>query len=237
MFTATQFRATALSLVGLPYILGAEATWPTKPKALDCSELVEWLFAGNTTPIGDLAASQWDKCITVKPGTERVGDLVALANNPARWNRIGHIAVLTARLANGDWEIVEARGRAYGVVRTTLSYWRTRGAYAGVRRYPRFALLAEPLTKTTTQLDVDGKFGPQTIRRLQSVTGAKVDGEFGPDSKRKLQTWLGVKVDGIIGPRTIRALQARVGARQDGVWGPATTRALQTYLNRLPAAL
>ena len=191
MFTATSFRNLLLGVVGLPYILGAEVTWPARPKALDCSELVEWAYAGNGTPIGDLAAAQWDRCVTVTPGTERVGDLVALANNPARWNRIGHIAVLTGKLANGDWEIVEARGRTYGVVRTTLAYWRTRTHYAGVRRYPQFALAAEPLNATTrTPLAVDGQFGPKTIRRLQARIGATPDGIWGTHTTEALQRYL-----------------------------------------------
>ena len=142
-YTAAQFRARAVGLVGLPYVLGAEwpasITPPKRPKALDCSELVEGLFRENNTPIGDLAAAQYDKTVKAT-GSPRVGDLVFLRNNPARHNGIGHVAVLTSKLSNGDWEIVEARGRAAGVVRTTLSYWKTRRYYTGLRRFPRFAI-------------------------------------------------------------------------------------------------
>lgn len=150
MFTAKEFRARAIKLVGLRYILGAE--WndtPQKmtiPKAVDCSELVEGLFRENETPIGDLAAAQYNKTVAVKSGTERVGDLVFLKNNSHRANGIGHVAVLTAKLSNGDWEIVEARGHAAGVVRTTLSYWKKRKYFTGVRRFPKFALKAETLS-------------------------------------------------------------------------------------------
>jgi peptidoglycan hydrolase-like protein with peptidoglycan-binding domain len=69
-----------------------------------------------------------------------VGDLVFLRNNPARSNGIGHVAILTKKLSNGDWRIIEARGRADGVVRTTLSYWKQRSYYAGLRRLTSFAL-------------------------------------------------------------------------------------------------
>lgn len=140
MYSPPWFRAEALAQVGKPYILGAEAALTNdNPRAFDCSELVEWLFGRNRTPIGDLAAAQYDKTVAVS-GSPRVGDLVFLRNNPARWNRIGHVAVITAPLANGDWEIVEARGRAAGVVKTTLSYWRTRAYFTGVRRFPGFKL-------------------------------------------------------------------------------------------------
>lgn len=144
MFSAKEFAARANQLVGLPYVLGAE--WPASvvapaiPKAVDCSEVVEGLFRENGTPIGDLAASQYDKTVAVKAGDERVGDLVFLRNNRARWNGIGHVAVITAKLSNGDWRIIEARGRAYGVVRTTLSYWKARSYFTGVRRFPAFKL-------------------------------------------------------------------------------------------------
>ena len=140
MYSPSTFRSDALAQVGKPYILGAEAALTNdNPRAFDCSELVEWLFGRNGTPIGDLAAWQFDKCAPVA-GSPRVGDLVFLRNNPARANGIGHVAVLIAPLANGDWEIVEARGRAAGVVKTTLSYWRTRRYFVGPRRFPGFKL-------------------------------------------------------------------------------------------------
>jgi peptidoglycan hydrolase-like protein with peptidoglycan-binding domain len=69
-----------------------------------------------------------------------VGDLVFLRNNPARSNGIGHVAILTKKLSHGDWRIIEARGRADGVVRSTLSYWKKRSYYAGLRRLSSFAL-------------------------------------------------------------------------------------------------
>lgn len=138
--TATQFAALADAQVGKPYVLGAEAAITTvDPSRFDCSELVQWLFGRSGNPITDLAAAQYDVTKKVS-GSPKVGDLVFLRNNPARANGIGHVAVVTKKLSNGDWRIIEARGRASGVVRTTLSYWRTRSYYAGLRRYPSFIL-------------------------------------------------------------------------------------------------
>lgn len=151
MYQASTFRREALAQVGKPYVLGAEAALSNdNPPRFDCSELVEWLFGRNGTPIGDLAAAQYGKTQAVT-GSPRVGDLVFLRNNPARWNGIGHVAVLTAPLPSGDWEIVEARGRAAGVVKTTLSYWRTRRYYTGVRRFPAFRLAAATDTLSTAK--------------------------------------------------------------------------------------
>lgn len=159
MYSPSTFRREALAQVGKPYILGAEAALTNDdPRAFDCSELVEWLFGRNGTPIGDLAAWQYNKTQPVA-GSPRVGDLVFLRNNPARANGIGHVAVITAPLANGDWEIVEARGRAAGVVKTTLSYWRTRRYYAGIRRHAAFSLAADTLAVSVPSSAVAFRLG------------------------------------------------------------------------------
>ncbi len=138
--TASQFAKLADAQVGKPYVLGAETlVSQSSPSKFDCSELVQWLFGRSGNQITDLAASQYN--VTKKvTGSPRVGDLVFLRNNPARSNGIGHVAILTKKLSHGDWRIIEARGRASGVVRSTLSYWKKRSYYAGLRRLPSFAL-------------------------------------------------------------------------------------------------
>jgi murein DD-endopeptidase MepM/ murein hydrolase activator NlpD len=80
-------------------------------------------------------------------------------------------------------------------------------------------------------LAVDGDFGRNTIRALQSALGVTVDGDFGRASVRALQVLVGATVDGDWGPGTTRALQAFLGVAQDGDFGPQTIRALQTRLN------
>ena len=138
--TPAQFASLADDQVGKPYVLGAEAAIsnPNPPK-FDCSELVEWLYGRSGNRITDLAAAQYNATKKVT-GSPKAGDLVFLRNNPARSNGIGHVAVLTKKLSNGDWRIIEARGRAYGVVRSTLSYWKKRSYYAGLRRQTKFVL-------------------------------------------------------------------------------------------------
>lgn len=134
--TAAAYAALADAQVGKPYVLGANG-----PTRFDCSGLVIWL--NNQTgafPMGDDTAAGLYNRTKAVTGSPAVGDLVFLRNNPARSNGIGHVAVLTQKLSNGDWRIIEARGRAYGVVRTTLSYWKTRKYFTGVRRLPAFKL-------------------------------------------------------------------------------------------------
>ncbi|HEY3545113.1 MAG TPA: peptidoglycan-binding protein [Propionicimonas sp.] len=137
--TASQFAKLAEAQVGKPYVLGAETlVSQADPPKFDCSELVQWLFGRSGNPITDLAAAQYNVTRKVASGASpKTGDLVFLRNNPARSNGIGHVAIVTKKLSSGDWEVIEARGRAYGVVRTTLSYWKQRSYYAGMRRYAK----------------------------------------------------------------------------------------------------
>lgn len=136
--TAAEFVKLAEAQVGKAYVLGASAALTNdNPKSFDCSELVKWLFGRSGNPITDLAAAQYDATSAVSLSSPKTGDLVFLRNNPARSNGIGHVAVVTKKLSNGDWEIIEARGHAYGVVKTTLSYWKTRSYFAGMRRYAK----------------------------------------------------------------------------------------------------
>jgi flagellum-specific peptidoglycan hydrolase FlgJ len=135
--TTAEYAKLAGKQVGKPYILGTPVPHnAANPKTFDCSGLVIWL--NNQTRAftmgDDTAAGLYNRTKAVS-GTPAVGDLVFLKNNPARSNGIGHVAVITAKLANGDWRIVEARGRSAGVVNTTLSYWKTRKYYTGVRRF------------------------------------------------------------------------------------------------------
>jgi len=230
MFTAIQFRTRALQFVGrVPYVLGAQWTSATKapglPRAVDCSELVEGLFRENGTPfpVGDpTAAGLYDHMKPVT-GAYRPGDCVFLKNNPARANGIGHVGILVWGSKGldadgyiaGEPEIVEARGRAYGCQKHTLAFWRARGTYAGVRRWPGFKLADQKprtiLRKGDTGNDVkamqirlikagfscgpdgpDGDFGTNTEKAVKACqtkagfTGQDIDGEFGPKTNTAL---------------------------------------------------
>lgn len=139
--TPSGFASLADAQVGKAYVLGAEVAATTaNPTKFDCSELVQWLYSRSGNEITDLAAAQYNATKKVT-GSPQAGDLVFLRNNPARANGIGHVAILTQKLSSGDWRIIEARGHAYGVVRTTLSYWKQRSYYAGLRRSSNFVLV------------------------------------------------------------------------------------------------
>lgn len=217
--TAAAFAKLLDAQVGKPYVLGAEASISDpNPKAFDCSELVQWAFGRSGNKITDLAAAQYDATRPVT-GTPKVGDLVFLRNNPARSNGIGHVAILTKKLAGGDWRIVEARGHAYGVVRTTLSYWKGRAHYAGIRRLPSFSLLPDPAGTPkpvsyppTLREGSSGKW-VKALQKTLNAKGAKpklkVDADFKNktgDAVEAYQRKHKLTVDRVVGRQAWRSL-------------------------------
>ena len=174
LFTAAQYAALLDAQVGKPYVLGKPVPHNApNPASFDCSGLPIWANgkSGALVMGDDTAAGLYNRSKAVT-GSPAVGDLVFLRNNPARSNGIGHVAVLTAKLSNGDWRIVEARGRASGVVRTTLSYWKTRKYYTGVRRLPGFRLAAAPTTPVPAPKQTS--FWATTYNALDPRFGGKV---------------------------------------------------------------
>jgi peptidoglycan hydrolase-like protein with peptidoglycan-binding domain len=98
-----EFLRQALSQNGTPYVFGAEAN-PNNPnpRALDCSELVEWAAAraGVRFPDGSAAQIAAARPMSVEQALRTPGALLY---------RPGHIAI-----SLGDGRTIEARGRAHG---------------------------------------------------------------------------------------------------------------------------
>ena len=258
-----EFIKLARDQVGKPYVLGAEASMTDPdPKAFDCSELVQWLYyqAGVKNPtFTDGAWLQYKATTAVT--SPRTGDLVFLRNNPARDNGIGHVGIITAKKSNGDWEVVEAKGRAYGVVRSTLSYWKTRAYYAGIRRTSRLKL-TDPIIipptpevpsvppETTSPLLKSGASG-ESVKELQALldrNGLDVinDSQFGPQTElavKSFQSQRELPITGAVDQATWDALRGAVAVRlkmpqvRRGSTGDAV-KTLQGALNSiLPSAL
>lgn len=171
LMTKVQYAQLADAQVGKPYILGANG-----PRQFDCSSLVIWVNnqSGAFRMADDTAAGMYNRSRPVS-GSPAVGDMVFLRNNPARSNGIGHMAVLTKKLPSGEWRIIEARGRAYGVVRSTLSYWKTRRHYAGLRRLPRITFASTGTTESSAaRLYQTGcvTIGSTNYATFSSITGS-----------------------------------------------------------------
>lgn len=135
-----QYRELVMAQLGDAYRLGAEALISDPdPEVFDCSELVEWSYGRAGVHIRDGAWAQYEDTAPVT-GAVQIGDLVFLRNNPDRPHDIGHVGIIVSvNAATGEAFIVEAKGREYGVVLSTLSGWRRRTSFAGVRRHAGFA--------------------------------------------------------------------------------------------------
>lgn len=115
-------------LVGKPYNFGEEVslneTDPSRLKALDCSELVEWLFKQVNVPCPDGSYNQFK---VSKQVTElKLGDL------GFKWipetKSIHHVGIWL-----GD-TVLEAKGKQWGVVLTTREAYEASPHFAMWRR-------------------------------------------------------------------------------------------------------
>ena len=189
----------------------------------------------------------------------RPGDIVIF-----NWDGGGtdHVGFVEKNLGNGVLQTIEGNtsSGAAGSQSAGNGVWRR-------RRSSSIAAIIRPaytgsvtITPTTHKIDVglvvDGIFGVDTIKRLQSVLGTPVDGLIssqysgnrkyvpaagsgwlwsvnpaGSQAIAALQRKLGVEDDGIIGPTTIKALQRYLGVEADGYCGSITVCALQARLN------
>lgn len=110
-----RFVSLGLRLIGKPYIFGVEVDLfdpdPTHIKALDCSELTEWLFAQIKLFIPDGSYNQIKHTTPVEKGNVRIGDLGFKAN-PEN-GVVHHVGVYI-----GDGKVLEAKGTAWGTILT-----------------------------------------------------------------------------------------------------------------------
>lgn len=124
-----KFIRLGKQLVGKFYNFGIEVnlkeTDPAKITALDCSELVEWLYAqvGMTIPDGSYNQFKVSKPVE---GELLIGDL------GFKWNpdthSVHHVGVWI------DGSVLEAKGKSYGVVLTSREAYEGSSHFAGWRR-------------------------------------------------------------------------------------------------------
>jgi cell wall-associated NlpC family hydrolase len=205
-------RANALHEVGEDYVWGAEGEGGVDGNDdYDCSGFIWRMYdlvgvkLQRTTADGYYHMSHR----IARPG--KVGDMFVMLDSHGQARHIG--------LYVGRGQTVEARGKAYGVVRSSVDRVNDRGARWIARFYP----LGE-LSSTTTYPTAILRRGDtgKLVATLQWWLNAYakkmhwtnlrplfLDGEFGPLTEsmvRKAQKSLGVTVDGVVGPITWKAL-------------------------------
>lgn len=195
------FQKLGLNLLGIPYVLGAEDDLgPELPAALDCSELVQRLISAAGAPqIGDLAAAQWDKTtpVATTAALPMVGGVVAVKNNRARANRIGHIGLTIGRAKTYRY-VLEARGREFGTVLTRLQDFhnpRLRYGTGPMGIYKPLKLTGDPLRLVVWRgiRPTPGVGAAQRQLRELGFKGSKgtlrVDDDFGAQTQQAVRAF------------------------------------------------
>lgn len=120
-----------------------------------------------------------------------------------------------------------AKGIAKGICRTA--------GIAFAEKPESAAVPVEPTETDTAALNVDGKIGPATVKRLQQVLGTAADGVISGQMSKYKVYWTAITSgacpwSGSKSPM-VRALQSMIGVPADGLLGRETARALQAYLS------
>lgn len=114
-------------LIGKPYNLGAEVNLkdpdPDHIKAIDCSELVEWLYAQIGISVPDGSYNQAKVCREIKEEQLLIGDL------GFKWfpdtHAIHHVGVFL-----GGNDVLEAKGKQWGTKITPISTYMASSHFA-----------------------------------------------------------------------------------------------------------
>ncbi len=109
---ATEAVATALSVLGSPYVWGAEG-----PTTFDCSGLVQWSYMQAGLVLPRLASDQYFASTPVPVGSMQPGDLLVYAYDTSDPDTIHHIAMYI-----GNGQMVHAP-RTGDVVRVVPVYY------------------------------------------------------------------------------------------------------------------
>jgi cell wall-associated NlpC family hydrolase len=110
----SRFRDLGLKLVGKPYVFGAETNLkdadPDHITGIDCSETSEWMFAQVFIVAPDGAYNQFKVCRPIQ-GDPLIGDLGFKWDPETRV--VHHVGIYL-----GNNEVLEAKGKSWGVVLT-----------------------------------------------------------------------------------------------------------------------
>ena len=129
----------ARKLLGIPYEFGAEwSPFSSRPKALDCSELVEGVYILNGLKMPDGSQNQFD--FTLPTGSPSPGDL-AFFGRGGNVKQIYHVGLVFDK-----FNIIEARGfqentsfETGKVILRSRAAWENYKNWVGYRSHPKLA--------------------------------------------------------------------------------------------------
>ena len=189
-------------------------------RAFDCSGLGVWALQQLGIIKTDMNANGMKgKCTLISKSALKRGDWVFKVNSIGRAYHIGYVV-------DDALNVVEAQGRAYGVVKRPLSK-------GGWNKYGRPCYFADEIDTIEEQVEhasfnrllKKGMKGDD-VRELQKLLNTagddiKVDGDFGSKTLaavKAFQKRVGLKVDGVVGEKTIAALIKIQNTAKSNVW-------------------
>lgn len=119
----SRMKARLIAQVGKPYVFGSEVALTCQdPDQFDCSELGQWFHAIEGVTVPDGAKYQFAACIPIPLDALDVCDPIFKSSPEKGIYHVGYYI--------GNGKLVEAKGKNYGVVVSSLSSW-TEHAEAG----------------------------------------------------------------------------------------------------------
>lgn len=208
-----------------PQTIQYGSKWIGRPVS-DCSGLFSWAFKKLGGYMAHGSNAMWTKYMTSKgnlrngkrtDGQEMLPGTAVFKNRGSDYYHVG--------LYIGSGEVIEAKGTASGVVKSTLGGWNAWGEMKGVE-YVRASLAA--VAPTEIPADLINRLGSRTLKRksptmkgddiaaLQEIlngigfTCGEIDGIFGKKTEKAVKAFQqdrNLTVDGIVGPSTRTAMQ------------------------------
>lgn len=154
----------------------------TRAKCFDCSGLGIYFFLQKGYVKSDMTADMiYKSCTHIKYEDVRTGDFVFQADKSGKMHHIGYVA----NIENNQYQVIEAKGRSYGVVKSDLSKYSW--SHYGRPKFWNFSInrtlqLVSPYLKGEDVKEVqrallrkgyfkgviDGVYGPETSWAVQS---------------------------------------------------------------------
>lgn len=178
----------------------------SKARAFDCSGLGVYFFLKNGIIKSDMTANGLFKLgKEVKMTKVREGDFVVKnKTSKGTWGHIGYVVLI-----DGEYKVVEAKGRAYGVVISDIDSWQaaSRPDWWETSVFHFFRLLRKGDRGEDVQV-LQEMLVDKEVREIvcDGVFGAKTE-----EAVKAFQKASGLKVDGVVGEKTVIAL--------GGAWG------------------